>query len=196
MTFDSIIDKINGITLVSPDRCKVLYDTMAAVNDIGGSIAELGVYKGGTAYILASMSPNKTVHLFDTYEGIPNIVTDKDGIYHHEEGDFGDTSLESVKMFLKDFSNIEYHKGIFPSIADAVINDKFSLVHIDCDVYTGVIDSLEFFYHRLSTGGAMIFDDYEWRRCPGVALALSEFLEDKPESIEHTTDYQVRIYKL
>lgn len=196
MTFDQIITKIHGVTLVSPDRCRVLYDAVLATKDVEGSIAELGVYKGGTAYILALLSQSKTVHLFDTYEGIPNIGTDSDGVYQHEEGDFGDTSLENVKLFLKDFSNINYHKGLFPDTTSAVLQDNFSLVHIDCDMYQGVISSLEFFYPRVSTGGVMLFDDYAWRRCPGVATALAEFLKDKPEELIHTTDYQVCIHKL
>ena len=40
---------------------------------IPGDIAEVGVYKGGTAKLICMNKGDKTLHLFDTFEGIPEV---------------------------------------------------------------------------------------------------------------------------
>ncbi len=45
------------------------------------------------------------------------------------------------------------------------------------------MDSIEFFYERLSQGGILICDDYGFSTCPGATQAIDEFLEDKLEKM-------------
>ena len=75
------------------------------------------------------------------------------------------------------------------------IDEKFSFVYIDGDLYQTTKDSLEFFYSRMVSGGIMMFDDWQWKLCPGVERAVNEFLEDKNEVVIKTTAYQAMIIK-
>ncbi len=52
-----------------------------------------------------------------------------------------------------------------------------------------------FFYPRMIHGGALVFDDYESDNCPGVRLAIDEFLADKPEHQIVIARYQCAIFK-
>lgn len=63
---------------------------------LGGSIAELGVYKGGSAKLLCSFSQDADIHLFDTSEGMPETSN----VDHHQKGDSSDCSLTEVKTYL------------------------------------------------------------------------------------------------
>ena len=54
---------------------------------------------------------------------------------------------------------------------------------MDCDAYTSHIDSLNFIYPRMSTGGCIVFDDYNEKKWPGAKKAIDEFFSDKPEAI-------------
>ena len=38
---------------------------------VRGAFAEVGVYKGETARIIHEMDPSRSLHLFDTFEGLP-----------------------------------------------------------------------------------------------------------------------------
>jgi len=46
-------------------------------------------------------------------------------------GDFADTSLESVKEYLCNFSNIDFHPGNIPDTFKHVSDKQFSFVHIE-----------------------------------------------------------------
>lgn len=176
--FLAIRDEIKEFTLVPKIDSFILYQFAKYVMDKPGDIAEVGVYRGGTAKLIskALASCDKHVHLFDTFSGMPLTDDTKDW---HKKGDFDDTSLEGVKEYLKDCRNITLYKGLFPDTADPVKDRTFCLAHIDVDIYRSVLDCCEFFYPRLEKGGIMLFDDYGRLTCPGARLAIDEFFVDQ-----------------
>ena len=64
-------------------------------SNIEGDVAEAGVYKGGSARLLATAFPHKTIYLFDSFEGM--LENDELPEGHHKTGDFSDVSLNFVK---------------------------------------------------------------------------------------------------
>lgn len=142
-----------------------------------GDFAEVGVFKGGSSYMLATVAPNRTIHSFDTFEGMPETDPTHDW---HKKGDFMVDSF-AILSFLAQKENIQAHKGFFPDTAEPVLNTKFSLAHIDVDIYKSIKDCLEFFYPRMVPGGFIISDDYGAITCPGAKEAWDAFFADKPE---------------
>lgn len=191
--FNRLLAEIDGNTVVSPDRCFMLWQLAKYAASKEGAIAEVGVYKGGTAKIIAKACPNKKVHLFDTFSGMPKEDV---GVDLHKQGDFSDTSFQLVEQFLNNCDNVEFHPGFFPSTADNLKDKKFCFVHIDVDIYESAKSCLDFFYDKLVTGGIMVFDDYYWRGCPGINKAVEEFLNDKQERPIITVAVQAMIIKL
>lgn len=180
-------------TLVTQDRCFMVYQFAKHALNLPGDMAEVGVYRGGTARLIAKVCPKKKLYLFDTFAGMPQVNQSIDFV---KTGDFADTSLEGVKAFLEGNANVEFRQGFFPKTAAGLENKKFSFVHSDVDIYQSVKDCLEFFYPRLVAGGVMLFDDYEFKECEGVKKAIDEFLADKPEKVLVTTLYQSALIKL
>ena len=72
--FRQSLKAIRKHTLVSDDRCFMLYQYAQYASSLLGSMAELGVYQGGTAKLIAKASPAKTLHLFDTFSGLPDAL--------------------------------------------------------------------------------------------------------------------------
>lgn len=179
--FAAIMRRVEGHTLVDVVRCYMLYQFALHAAPVPGDVAEVGVYKGGTARLLAETIGNsdKRIHLFDTFSGMPPADPRRD---IHREGDFSDTSLDDVKSYLGEFLNIRYYKGLFPDTAGGITGEAFSLVHVDADLYRSVRDCLEFFYPRMSAGGIMVFDDYGFLTCPGAKEAVDEYFKDRAES--------------
>jgi hypothetical protein len=158
---------------------------------IEGAIAEVGVWRGGIGILFGELKiPNKHVYLFDTFEGLP-YKDDKDNF--HIVGDFDDTSLEEVSRTLSEYDNISLHKGIFPIDTGHIIQDeKFSIVHLDVDLYQAYIESLNFFYEKTTPGGIILLDDYNEPTCAGATIAVDEFLVDKKETIQvHGSQYYI-----
>lgn len=144
---------------------------------VGGDIAEVGVYKGGSAKVICEAKGNRSLHLFDTFEGLP------------DPWDF-----DAVQNYLRTYSNVYFYKGLFPATAEPTKDKKFSFVHLDVDMYGSTLYCLVYFYPRMSHGGIIVSHDYSL--IPGVRKAVDEFFEDKPEAVIELSGNQCLIVKL
>jgi O-methyltransferase len=196
---EGVYARIQDHTLVSPDRCYLLDRLARHATNLIGEFAECGVYRGGTAYLLAnairSCSPGKKLHLFDTFEGMPETAGKQtDG---HIKGDFGDVNLQEVQHYLSQFDHICYHVGNIPWTFQNVRASKFCFVHIDVDIYRSTFDSLSFFYPRLVQGGVLVIDDYGFLQYRYAAKkAVDDFMSDKRELVISLPTGQCVILKL
>lgn len=171
---------------VYPDQSLVDYTRMDSIRvqlantlSLGGACAEAGVFKGGTAELIAMSKGERSLYLFDTFTGIPYSGKHDN---HHKAGDFNDTSFEKVRDRLAKYEGVSIHQGIFPQDTGSVIDDvRFSFVHLDVDVYESYINALNVFYPKMIKGGVIICDDYNWGTCLGAKVACDEFFESKPE---------------
>jgi len=171
-------------TLIDKKRLFNLWEWSSYALTCPGDFAECGVYRGGSAYLLLSalrsLDASRKLHLFDTFKGMPGTDPRKD---LHRQGDFSDTSVESVRGFLSEFDGAVFHPGLFSERFKDVEMERFCFVHVDADLYGSVIESCEFFYPRLSRGGVMVFDDYGYRSCPGARAAVEEYFLPRGEKI-------------
>jgi len=158
----------------------VLYSlALDAVRRCTGDVAECGVYRGGSAKLLAGIASDRTVYLFDTFHGMPATDPSRD---LHLAGDFADTSLDAVREYLSGHKNVELVPGLVPESLEVIEHKTFAFVHIDLDIYSAIKAACEFFYSRMQPGGVLLFDDYGYSSCPGARLAIEEFFADKPET--------------
>jgi len=154
-----------------------------------GDIAELGVYKGMTASVLANIArrAGRTAYLFDTFEGFDKkdlVGIDKD----KRPEQFTDTSLEAVRNRVGT-ENVRYVQGRFPESAAQIPQDlRFCLVHIDCDLFEPITAALEYFYPRMVPGGFMVIHDYSSLAWNGAERAVDAFFADKLEFVIPLTD--------
>ena len=177
--FGSYSKCIKNHTVVSPDRQYTLFTLAKQAIHIDGDWVECGVYKGGTAILLAKIMKGATLHLFDTFSGMPATNSDIDIM---QEGTFSDCSFDEVKKVISEVcTNVKYYKGVIPNTFNDCDIDKIAIAHVDVDLFESAIDCCKFIYPRLSAGGFIVFDDYGFADCPGVKKAVDEFFEDKPE---------------
>ncbi len=152
--------------------------------NLSGDVAELGVYKGNTAFLLADLArrTGRTAYLFDTFESLPerDFVGIDEG-YKNLKANFADTSLDAVRGLVGS-ERVEFVVGYFPDSTASVPTDAtFALVHLDCDLYAPMRAGLEFFYPRLVSGGILVIHDYSSLAWDGIEKAVDEFFADKPE---------------
>lgn len=142
--------------------------------------AEVGVYKGGTSYFIASIAKQMGMPIrhfcFDTFEGHAAEDINLSVETSHFPHAFNDTSFESVKDYLKYFENVSVHKGRIQDTAHILKDSFMHFVHLDMDIYEPTLYALQFFNDRMVQGGVVLLDDYGFETCPGIEKAVNEFL--------------------
>lgn len=175
-----------------PYEAFTVYSIAKSQSIFDGEMAEVGVYRGGSAKLICEAKGNRKLHLFDTFEGLSQ-VSDKDthfGVKFWQDKQFNDTSEDLVRKYLKSYPNVSIYKGLFPQTAEPVTNSKFSFVHLDVDLYKSTLDCLNFFYPRMIHGGIILTHDYH---TTGVQSAFKEFFADKKLSIIELTGSQCMV---
>jgi O-methyltransferase len=193
--FEDVWPAARERTVVDEASAQMLFQLARHASKLGAPFAEVGVYRGGTAKLLAGIADRagRELHLFDTFAGMPETDQRRD---LHTAGDFADTSLAGVQTFLAGHHSPRFHQGEFPGTAKGLEDARFALVHVDADIASSVGACCEFFYPRLVPGGVMIFDDYGHTSCPGAKSATDAFFAGKPEPVMHLVTSQALILKL
>lgn len=165
-----------------PRLYAIILNTKQILDDnIEGDMAELGVYRGNSAAILAQYARKygRRLFLFDTFEGFDQ--RDLVGGDKSQKVEFADTSLGYVRDIIGN-EDVRFVQGRFPeSIPSDLSTSRFCLVHIDCDLYEPAKAGLEFFYPRLSRGGLLIVHDYANPYWAGIKRAVDEYCADITE---------------
>lgn len=129
------------------ELCRRAGDTPA------GCFVEVGVWRGGSGWWLAKKAEEqgRACYLYDTFTGIPY----QGPLDRHRVGDFSDTDYEQVKAAIP-YARVV--KGLFPD--SALDMGTVAAVHLDCDQYQSIVDSVNFLLPKMPKGGMIWFDDY------------------------------------
>ena len=172
--FLQIYKKIKKYTTLDVMRLYELWYLDDQIKDLSGDYIEIGVYKGGSAALIAKKNSKNKFFLCDTFQGVVG-ASEKDNKYlGGEHSDVTENDLESFFLSLK-ITNYEIIKGIFPESAKNKIEEnKFKYCHIDVDTYLSAKNSFEFIWNKLEIGGIVIFDDYGFIGTEGVTEFVNE----------------------
>lgn len=98
-------------------------------------------------------------------------------------GDFSNNSIDSLraKVQFLGLRNIQLHVGTFESTMNQKDAEglRFSLIFLDCDLYDGYMETLNYGWERLIPGGLVFLDEYYSLKFPGARIAVNEFFADK-----------------
>lgn len=176
MEFEQAWREIEPFTMLGQDRGRILWDLAKdATWNHGTSIAELGVYKGGTAMLMRHAAPLRPLHLFDTFDGHPDSSRAMDNEGSHPAKRFADARLPYFPE-----GRVTYHVGEFPESVEGMSLPPLCLVHIDADLYDSVRAACRIFWLALEHGGYLVFDDYGFPDCVGAKRAVDEWVAVDP----------------
>jgi hypothetical protein len=198
--FKRIHDIARPFTMTTALGMHNLWTSMQWVidNDLPGDIVECGVWRGGSAMIVAQSllalgDSKRKIYLYDTYEGMPSSV-DKDLSFKGQSATEIEANVikEDGKRWLE-ASIEEVHKNVlstgFPEdrlvlvrgmVEDTIpgtIPDQICLLRLDTDFYESTLHELEHLYPRLVQRGILILDDYDFWK--GARSAVSEYFKEK-----------------
>ncbi len=212
------VSQVIGATQLSYERLVTLYQQVAYLerNQLLGALVECGVWRGGAAAMmalanLAEGSERRMLHLFDSFQGMPEPDLAHDG----EEvlrwaGRLGDGSLastgvnvaspEDVTSLIIDRigypeSSVAIHTGWFQNtlpVARPQIG-PIALLRVDGDWYESTLVVLEYLFDLVIPRGIVVIDDYG--AFEGCRRATDEFLASRaPDAYLHHIDYTGRYF--
>jgi hypothetical protein len=119
-----------------------------------GTVLEFGVATGRTLNQFAHWLPDKPVHGFDGFVGLPEDWTSR-----MRKGFFARSSLPRVR------GNCELHVGWFdqtlPGFKTKIqLTRPIALLHIDCDLYSSTVTILNSLKDNIVPGTVIVFDEY------------------------------------
>jgi O-methyltransferase len=198
--FSATFEKIKQNSLVDIYRAYELWSLVQETSHLAGDILEVGVWRGGTGCLMAKrakqLQPAATVFLCDTFKGVVK-AGGQDSRYRG--GEHADTSMDTVRQLTTNMevANVELLGGIFPDeTGDRIKNRRFSLCHIDVDVYESAKHVAEWVWPRLASGGVIVYDDYGFSACEGVTNLVNEHLQGRGSLTLHNLNGHAIVVKL
>lgn len=194
--FADLISKINLELNLDQEEAYNIWNIIINLNKTPGDLIEIGVYKGASIKVIhlaAKLSDfgMRSIHGFDTFEGIPVNIGHGDEKFN---GYLSDNSFEEVRKSLP--LEIDLHPGIFPQSAINVPIEKIAFMHLDVDTYATTLDSLTFFWNKIVASGVILIHDYNSQGCPGVKKAVDEFMSTKNSFFMEISECQAIIVKI
>lgn len=163
-----------------------LYELYKMTLGVAGHIAEAGVYKAAGSLLFAKLTqifePESftLVHGFDWFEGTkpteeePNVL---EGSYKEDH----QRILRLIKAQQLD-RIVHIHKLDLKTELESFFENnpymQFKLIYLDAGQYDIVMSCLRNFWPRLTSGGIMIFDQFNQELSPGETRAVKEFMPD------------------
>ena len=213
------LESIGSPAMSSFERIATLWQQVRYLdeNAIEGSLVECGVWKGASVALMALAhqkahpKPKRHLHLFDSFEGLPEPKSEVDGvdaIFYSSQRASGqlqaigkcvgtlDENKALLQGRLKYPSNlIEYHVGWFEKTMpkEAPLAAPIALLRLDGDWYESTKVCLEHLYPHVVKGGVIVIDDYgHWEGC---RRAVDEFIATlkEPVLLNHI-DYSGRFW--
>ncbi len=216
--FEEIYKKCKDFTMTSKKRMYMLYKAVEYVvnSKIPGDFIECGVWKGGSAMVIAYTlikmnETNRKLYLYDTFEGmskpsdedyrISDNVTVIDKWKKEQKKNYNKwcfASLPEVKknMFSTKYpqKNLIFIKGKVEDTIPKYIPSKIAVLRLDTDWYESTKHELNHLYPLLIKHGVLIIDDYgNWA---GSKKAVDEYFTNTPILLNRIDDSGRLVIKL
>jgi len=209
--FVALQSNCSPYSMTSPERMYGLYRSLLYLEKykLAGSLVECGVWRGGSAMMMASTlkslgNTQRQLYLYDTFEGMPpptsadidvkgntaeklmktQAPSDADSVWCVADLAEVKRNMASTKY---PENNIHYIQGKVEDTLPAHLpQGPIALLRLDTDWYESTQHLLQHLFPLLIPGGVLIVDDYgHWAGC---RKAVEEYFEDKPILL-HRVDY-------
>lgn len=189
--FWEIFNLCKPYTMTGVERMYALFSSIKYIlaNRIPGSFVECGVWRGGSAMMIAKMLSNRKIedrkiYLFDTFEGMSEPTREdvnfmgsqastllEDKVKDNDKSFWCLADLSDVQnnMQRTNFpeTNIVYIKGkVEDTLPAAALRENIALLRLDTDWYESTKHELVHLFPKLERNGILIIDDYGyWKGC-------------------------------
>ena len=187
-------------TMIGLKRLNNLHESLDYIrkNGIKGDFIETGVWRGGASIFIKLYNDfykmSRKVFVADSFEGlpIPDVIK-----YPQDTGDTHHTIeylkvsheqvIENFKLYNALDEEVIFLKGWFNNtLKDNEQIKSLSILRFDGDMYGSTTDVLTNLYHKLSSGGVIIIDDYCLSNCVKAVtdFRITENITDEIKTVD------------
>ena len=192
----AVMKAVKPWTMTSYDR---LFALVVAVrhlvaHDIQGTVVECGVWRGGSMQAVARTlldldAADRHLHLFDTFEGMPPPGEEDRRLKGQSAEELmrsgprpalvrAVADLDDVRAGMEQTGYpaelVHYHPGRVEDTIPGQAPERIALLRLDTDWYESTRHELDHLYDRVTPGGVVIIDDYDYWE--GARKAVDEYL--------------------
>ncbi len=196
-------------TMTSAERLFGLSEAVrfVAAAGIPGDFVECGVWKGGSALLMARVlsevgDTSRPIWLYDTFTGMAEPTAEDGQVarsrwqqarQRDSHTDWCFSPLQEVQSVMERSAyppdKLLFVAGKVEDTIPSQAPDRIALLRLDTDWYGSTLHELVHLWPRLSPGGVLIIDDYgHWE---GARRAVDEFFAATP-ILMHRLDYTGR----
>lgn len=152
-----------------------------------GDFVECGVWRGFLSAAITNYlgweRVNKTLFLFDTFEGlVDDLLTDAERAnvakLEHLRPYYRDC-FDAVQKNFAQYSNVRIIKGIVPDSLKTQPIERVAYLSLDMNCAVPEIEAAEFFWDRLANSAAIVLDDYGFVSYEEQKRAFDDFARRK-----------------
>jgi len=182
-------------------RFIAISDLLRSTLHVPGHVVEFGSWKGANLMFMAKLlrlfDPYgcKQIYCFESFSGLSTFSEKGGDVDGNSIGAYRGRYEELLDLInlheLQD--DIVIHKGdIMEMLPQALKNEglSFSFVFCDTDLYAPSRLILDSIHPRLSGGGVIIMDEWNYDQWQGEAVAVREFLK------QHGDSYEMLMFKI
>jgi hypothetical protein len=166
---------------------------LSMIKQVPGDIVECGVGHGKSLTILIYgaqiLQLDKTIYGFDSFAGFPEATVEDLGprvSKIEKPAGWKAASPETIEAIIAtdrqradsilspDDEYLQIIPGFFADTLPHHLPEQIAFLHIDCDLYPSTLDVLKHCLPRVSSGGLVIFDEYQDPKWPGATKAIDE----------------------
>jgi hypothetical protein len=185
--FKSLHRKYENYSMVPEDFFIFNLDLCNQYKHLNGDYVECGVWRGGmSAAVSEILGPEKTVHLFDSFQGLPPAkdIDGKSALQWQKDtespGYFDNCTAEESAvheaMRLANHTMYNVYKGWFEDTLKTFPGIPVSILRLDGDWYDSILICLKYLFPKVIEGGIIILDDYyTWDGC---TKAVHDYLSE------------------
>lgn len=196
---------VRPYTMLPYGRLKVLADLAERCNqeNISGAFVQCGVWKGGSAAVLADVAErgDRRLFLFDSFQGCPSPGA-ADVSMHGRQGQAGEAAASRAdvdglfqQLGISHYAAWERWLYVIPCWFQATLPkvtpqiEQIALLHLDVDWYESTKVCMEYLYPLVANGGMVMIDDFFYWQ--GTRKAVLEYLGQgfsrlKTHQVDHT----------
>lgn len=192
------------IAYSSKETLQFSYEMAKKYADIKGCFVECGVAAGAQIIAMRYGAPDKLIHAFDSFNGIP-LPSNRDdqmpglkrltkyeistlpnpGEQLLETTGATSISVESFKTHLIDsgagLDNIEIHEGWFEETMPDNNVGEIAILRLDGDLYNSTWVCLTHLFPKVIKGGCVIVDDIQLKGCRDACDEYFQFIGYDPD---------------
>ncbi|WP_157369237.1 alpha-mannosyltransferase [Zavarzinella formosa] len=178
------LQSLAGQADFSPDRLRLIRDSIIGTNHLPGDLIEVGPVIGGASRFIGCCSPHSMLHLCDT----SGILPEPGALDRKRQPE---KNMAEMKMAGCRHANAQalFHLGAIPSLSGPA---RFRFARIDTERLQPALEALNYLATRIVKEGILMLDHSRRPKCPALDRMLRDQFAQEQNCLQTPSETIIR----